>query len=176
MAHWEPQRSEVLHSATVSTQRPLARSHFLPSEQSASLVHSTQVGEAPGEGEAHLRPPGQQLQEVPAQLSLVEQGWQVLSPQVCPRGQWSSVTHSWHSLSAPQNSPLGQCASVLQPRHSLVAGSQRPLGHCESSEHWTQVKVPLRLRHSGVEAPQGEQLGPQKTEESQGAHSAAPLQ
>jgi hypothetical protein len=140
------------------------------------LVHSTQVGEAPGAGEPHLRPPGQQLQEVPAQLSLVEQGWHALSAQTWPRGQWALVVHSWHSLSVPQYSPLGQFASVLQPRHSLVVGSQRPLGHCESSEHWTQVKVPLRLRHSGVEAPQGEQLGPQNVAESQGAHSAAPLQ
>jgi hypothetical protein len=68
-----PQRSEVLHSGMLSTQRPLTVSHFLPSEHWLSVVHSTQVGEAPGAVEAHWRPPGQQLQEVPAQLSLAEQ-------------------------------------------------------------------------------------------------------
>jgi hypothetical protein len=63
-----------------------------------SLVHSTQVGEAPGAGGAHLRPPGQQLHEVPAQLSWVEQGWQALSAQTSPRGQWASEAHSTHSF------------------------------------------------------------------------------
>ncbi|MFY0581921.1 hypothetical protein ACN28S_53440 [Cystobacter fuscus] len=97
LAHWEPQRSEVLHSGTCATQRPLAVSQRLPSEHWVSLVHSTQEGGAPGVGEAHWRPSGQQLQEVPAQLSLVEQDWQVLSVQDWPRPQCSSVMHSRHS-------------------------------------------------------------------------------
>jgi hypothetical protein len=56
-----------------STQRPLMESHFLPSVHWLSVVHSTQVGEAPGVGAAHWVPSGQQLQELPAQLSLVAQ-------------------------------------------------------------------------------------------------------
>ncbi len=48
-------------------------SHRLPSAHWLSVVHSTQVGEAPGVGAAHWVPSGQQLQELPAQLSLVEQ-------------------------------------------------------------------------------------------------------
>ena len=96
MTHWSPQRSEVLHSATLSTHRPLARSQRLPS-QSESLVHWTQEGEEPGVGEPHLSPSGQQLQEVPAQLDWEEQAWQALSTQTLPRPQWAFLVHSRHS-------------------------------------------------------------------------------
>ncbi|ABF90266.1 hypothetical protein MXAN_6896 [Myxococcus xanthus DK 1622] len=74
----------MLHEGTLSTQRPLAVSHCWPAAHWLLVVHSTQVGVAPGVSARHWVPLGQQLQELPAHESLVAQGEHTLSVQDSP--------------------------------------------------------------------------------------------
>jgi hypothetical protein len=98
----------------------------------------------------------QQLHEAPAQLATVEHGTHECPSHTLPRSQSSDTLH-WSQV-------------WLAGSHFRLPAQSLSMRHC------TQVSCALRFMQKGVSPPHGEQLGPQKIAESQGAQSAASLQ